>query len=201
MLRAFIVALLLLMPVAAYAAGSPDGTTSKAPSGAALVTSVGTWTWGAAASGRPGEYNINLAGKAAPGVGMIMEVANGGKLYTQTAGGSWYVWANGFIPSASPSASAGGPVPGVTSVTGAGTVSCSPPTGAVKCVGSAVPGPPGPTGPPGPGPISRDAPTPGTVCKDGDSAYMPDHSTTPPSAKLFFCDYPTLVWMAPMVLK
>ncbi len=81
---------------------SPDGTTSTAPSGPALNTGAGTWTWSFAAVGRPGEYNVNLNGAAA-GVGVLMEVANGGQLYVNTAHGGWYLWNNnGFVASAGP---------------------------------------------------------------------------------------------------
>ena len=92
---------------------SPDGTKSAAPNGLALVTAAGTWTWGAAAVGRPGENQINLNGVYAPGIGSLMEVANGGKLYVETAAASWFVWTNtGFVPSGDPAA----PPPTLTAI-------------------------------------------------------------------------------------
>jgi hypothetical protein len=81
---------------------SPDGTTSTAPNGPALITTAGTWTWSSAASGRPNEYNANLNGVAA-GVGVLMEVANSGQLYVGTANLGWFLWENnGFVASAGP---------------------------------------------------------------------------------------------------
>ena len=73
-----------------------------APSGAALNTTAGTWAWSVAAVGRPGEYYVNLNGAAA-GIGLLMEVANNGQLYVDTAQGGWYLWQNnGFVASAGP---------------------------------------------------------------------------------------------------
>ena len=73
------------------AAVTADGTISKAPSGAPLNTVAGTWTWGAAAAGRPGEYNVQLNGTN-NGTGSSMEVAHGGQFYVDTASGQWWVW-------------------------------------------------------------------------------------------------------------
>jgi hypothetical protein len=117
----FFVASMLLLPCLAFGADpsvdlsvqvvpsgpaiSPDGAKSSAPSGAALTTTAGVWTWGAAAAGRPGENTINLNGVYAPGIGNLMEVANGGKLYVNTATAGWYVWSNGaFAVSSDPTA-------------------------------------------------------------------------------------------------
>lgn len=187
---------------------SPDGTISSPPSGGPLTTTAGTWSWGPVVSGRPGEYQINLNG-AWTGTGLLMEVANGGQLYAKIADGSWHVWGVGSWSNSSAPPPA--PTGGVTSVTGSGTVACSPTTGAVKCTGSSVPGPAGPAGPQGvqgvagpagPGPINRAAPPViGSVCKDGDSLYAPDHSTNPPKIQMFLCDYPNLVWIGPYVLS
>jgi hypothetical protein len=193
---------------AAHAASlSPDGTKSLAPDGGPLITAVGTWTWGTAAAGRPAEYNVNLNGKAAPGIGTEMVVSNGGKLFVNTLNSGWYIWDNGFSSSTAPTPPPPAPTgsgTGVTSVTGAGTVTCSPTTGAVKCTGSAVPGPAGPAGPigeTGPGPINRGEPVIGAQCHDGESLYMPDHSTDPPKVLMFLCDYPNLVWIGPFVIQ
>jgi hypothetical protein len=89
--------------LAAVAASSPDGTISTAPGGGALNTTAGTWAWGAAASGRPGEYAITLNGAANGGIAKLMEVANSGMLYAQTAAGAWWLWQNGgYVASAGP---------------------------------------------------------------------------------------------------
>lgn len=72
--------------------GSADGTTSSSPNGPTLITSAGSWTWGGAASGRPGEYYIKLNGVTTAGIGNLMEVANGGKLYYNTVSLGWYLW-------------------------------------------------------------------------------------------------------------
>jgi hypothetical protein len=71
---------------------SADGTTSSSPNGPTLITSAGSWTWGSAASDRPGEYYIKLNGVATTGIGNLMEVANGGKLYFNTVSFGWYLW-------------------------------------------------------------------------------------------------------------
>lgn len=73
---------------------SADGTKSAAPSGVALVTKDGKWTWGVAEPSRPGEYDSVLNG-GANGIGSLMEVAKGGQLYVATASGYWFVWNNG----------------------------------------------------------------------------------------------------------
>lgn len=76
-----------------------DKTTSTAPNGLALTTVDGTWTWGPAVAGRPGEYQVYLNGAGAPpanpGVASLMEVANGGKLYVQTISYGWFLWTAG----------------------------------------------------------------------------------------------------------
>lgn len=75
-------------------AAPAGGTTSTAPSGPSLTTGSGIWTWGGAASGRPGEYHVNLNGNPV-GVGTLMEVATAnGQLYVDTAALIWYVWQN-----------------------------------------------------------------------------------------------------------
>lgn len=77
---------------------SPDGTVSLAPNGAPLNTSLGTWTWGAATSQYPGNYEVLLNGSwgdAASGAAVLMVIENGGYLYVQVAVGQWYVW-NGY---------------------------------------------------------------------------------------------------------
>src|SRR5207253_1876335 len=82
-----------------------------------LRTAAGTWAWGAAASGRPGEYNVNLNGSAV-GVGLLIEVAKGGQLYVNTANLGWYLWqGSGWVHSTDPGPSPPPPAPTPTSVT------------------------------------------------------------------------------------
>jgi hypothetical protein len=94
-------ATLALTVTAAGPVISPDGTTSTAPSGASLTTAAGNWTWGPAVSGRPGEYQINLNG-AWTGTGILIEAANGGQLYANTASLGWYLWNSGWSQSPGP---------------------------------------------------------------------------------------------------
>jgi hypothetical protein len=88
---------------------SPDGSTSSAPSGPALVTLSGIWTWDGAAGGRPGEYNVLLNGSGANGgIGNLMEVNNGGQFYIDTVSLGWFVWNSGtqtYSASSGPTAS------------------------------------------------------------------------------------------------
>jgi hypothetical protein len=71
---------------------SPDGTTSTPPGGAPLVTAAGKWTWGSAAAGRPGEYGVSFNGAAPSGIGNLMEINHGGKLYINTLHAGWFLW-------------------------------------------------------------------------------------------------------------
>ncbi|GEM_PF-1190421 len=85
---------------------SPDGTISNAPSGPALTTAAGTWTWGAAYTGQYAAtcgkcYQVNLNGANVSNA-VEMEVANGGNLYVLNGYG-WFVWSNGtFVKSQTP---------------------------------------------------------------------------------------------------
>jgi hypothetical protein len=90
---------------------SADGTTSTEPSGATLLTAEGKWTWGASASGRPGEALVLLNGSSTGGVGSLMEVANGGKLYVNTINYGWWVWSNGGYTRTSPPSTTPPPPP------------------------------------------------------------------------------------------
>jgi hypothetical protein len=78
---------------------SPDGTISTAPSGAALVTAAGTWTWGATASGTSsaGQYFIKLNGASADGgYAADMEVDHDAQMYVLNSDmNKWYIWSNG----------------------------------------------------------------------------------------------------------
>lgn len=100
-----------------YGANFSLGNSSTAPSGSALTTTDGTWTWGGANGGRPGEYNVLLNGSQA-GIGILMQVF-AGHLYVNTLNQGWYSYNNGFTNSNAP-----GPDP-----TGAVTVSASTPVG------------------------------------------------------------------------
>lgn len=82
---------------------SLDGTVSTPPSGPSLTTAAGIWTWGSSAGRDPGEYNINLTGVSSVGIGTLMEVDNGGKLYVNTVSYGWFLWENGgWVNSGSP---------------------------------------------------------------------------------------------------
>jgi hypothetical protein len=207
-LRASIIFLIALWPALAGAA-SPDGTTSKAPSGATLNTTAGNWTWGGAAPNRSGEYFVFLNGGSTGGIAMLMEVANGGQLYVDASDG-WWVWQNSkWVQSAAPPAP---PSSGVSSVTGSGTVVCTPMTGDVKCVGSSVPGPAGATGatgatgakgdtgatgaigPTGPsGAMARGTPAAGSACQDGASMFDTNGTSPTTAVNIYVCDQ-TLHW-------
>ncbi len=82
---------------------SPDGSTISGGTGS-LVTADGTWTFGAAAPGRPGEWFI-LLNTTSTGIAGTLEVNKGGKLYALTVSGTnWYLWQSGaFVPSSDPS--------------------------------------------------------------------------------------------------
>ncbi len=70
---------------------SPDGTISTAPSGAALTTNAGTFSWGGTAP--QGQIYILLNGGGSNGWAAKMEVADGGKLYAYNSYlNGWYVW-------------------------------------------------------------------------------------------------------------
>ena len=79
-----------------------DGIVSMAPGGAALHTSAGSWTWGSAATTRPGEYSVDFNGVPV-GIGSSMEVNHGGQIYVDTLHGGWFLWnGTGFAGSAAP---------------------------------------------------------------------------------------------------
>jgi hypothetical protein len=75
----------------------------------------------------------------------------------------------------------------VSSVTGSGTVACTPMTGDVKCVGSSVPGPAGLSGA-----LARGTPVAGSACQDGASLFD-TNGTSPTSVNIYVCDQ-TLHW-------
>ena len=70
---------------------SPDKTIITIASGGSVVTAAGTWTFGAARAGNT-DLNIVLNGTPVAGYASVMEVANGGQLYVQTAAGLWFLW-------------------------------------------------------------------------------------------------------------
>lgn len=74
---------------------SPDGAVISDGVGT-LTTAAGTWSFGAEANGRPGEWLILLNGDASNGgISTSLEIAAGGQVYAQTANGSWWVDLNG----------------------------------------------------------------------------------------------------------
>lgn len=107
-MRYYLIALALIgvmMPTTVFAANSPDGTVSVAPSGTPLTTAAGTWTWGATQP-QPGQYQIFLNSNNTSGWAAEMEVANCGQFYAlNTSGNQWYVygssgWATATAPAA-----------------------------------------------------------------------------------------------------
>jgi hypothetical protein len=106
-------------------ANSTSLITSTAPSGPALTTSDGTWTWGTAASGRPGEYNVLLNG-VATGIGTEMDVSNG-VMYVNTASQGWFAYNNGFSNSGPAPVATNGPT-GIVSVNATAPVQSYPGT-------------------------------------------------------------------------
>jgi hypothetical protein len=84
---------------------SPDGTISLAPSGGALVSTTGSWTWGPATTIQPtqcgGCYQTYLNGSNAGGNASKMEVAHGGQLYAYNSWG-WFVWTGSWTYTSAP---------------------------------------------------------------------------------------------------
>ena len=93
---------------------SLDGSTLLGGSSDGLVTSAGTWTFGA---GTGGNYEILLNGQqAANGAATELVVANGGNLYAETAAGTWYDWnGSGWAYAYNPIPPQGAPIPVMTS--------------------------------------------------------------------------------------
>ncbi|HKM72874.1 MAG TPA: hypothetical protein VJX94_22885, partial [Stellaceae bacterium] len=81
---------------------SPDGTILTAPSSGSLTTAAGTWTFGTTQP-QPGQYEIFLNGKDVGGFAAVIEVNGGSQLYAYNVGG-WWIWNNGWSPSAAPGA-------------------------------------------------------------------------------------------------
>jgi hypothetical protein len=190
MLRASVLFLVALWPALAGAV-SPDGTTSTAPGGPALTTAAGTWTWGSAA--RTGEYNVNLNGSYSNGVGVLMEVANGGQLYVNTASAGWWLrqgsnWVSSAAPPAPPAGVAGPPgPPGPT-----GPAGPTGPTGATGATGAK--GDTGATGPAGlSGAMARGTPVAGSACQDGASLFDTNGTSPTTAVNVYVCDQ-TLHW-------
>ncbi len=84
---------------------SPDGTISLPPSGAALVSTSGTWTWGPATTIQPAQcggcYQTYLNGSNAGGNASRMEVAHGGQLYAYNSWG-WFIWTGSWTYTSAP---------------------------------------------------------------------------------------------------
>jgi hypothetical protein len=90
-MRKLLLALLLLLPVSAWAQNSPDGTTITVASGGHLVTAAGTWTFGTAVANGGNVIMLNNQLPAAGGAGVKLEVANGGKMYVLNTYSQWWV--------------------------------------------------------------------------------------------------------------
>jgi hypothetical protein len=63
---------------------------STAPSGPNISNSDGTWSWGAATAGRPGDYDILLNG-VQTGSGNLIQLFSG-LLYANTVVAGWYIY-------------------------------------------------------------------------------------------------------------
>ncbi len=72
---------------------STDGSAITGGAGS-LKTVAGTWAFGTAYPGYPGNWNILLNSQQV-GTGSTIEIANGGQLYALGKSGAWYVWQNG----------------------------------------------------------------------------------------------------------
>lgn len=97
---------------------SPDGSTLAAGSTGNLVTSAGTWSYGAVKL--LGGLNILLNGKPTAGYASLLTIANGGQIYAQNTQG-WYVWGGQFWQtSGAPPAPVPPPsgVPGIKTIPG-----------------------------------------------------------------------------------
>ena len=84
---------------------SADGTKSSPPNGAPLFTADGVWSWGAYSYTNAGnaEYQTLQNGANVSGIGYLMEVAHGGKLYVQATPTSWWIWSgSGWTGSPAP---------------------------------------------------------------------------------------------------
>jgi hypothetical protein len=83
---------------------SPDGsvlTVAQSQAGGTLVTSAGTWNFGAATNASGNAVLLN--GGGTNGWATLLEVAHGGQLYAQAGDGSWWRWNNpGWSFSAAP---------------------------------------------------------------------------------------------------
>jgi hypothetical protein len=83
---------------------SADGSTltvAQSQAGGSLVTSAGTWTFGASSNNYGNSISLNGAGVG--GHATLLEVANGGQVYAQASDGSWWKWNNpGWSSSSAP---------------------------------------------------------------------------------------------------
>jgi hypothetical protein len=88
---------------------SPDGSTltvAQSLAGGTLVTSAGTWNFGAASNVSGNAVLLN--GGGTNGWAALLQVANGGQLYAQASDGSWWRFnGSGWSASTAPS---GGPI-------------------------------------------------------------------------------------------
>ena len=70
---------------------SPDGSTITSTSGGSLSTADGKWTFGTASNSFGRAILRNGIG-AGSGYGVLLEVAQSGKMFTKNAYGGWYKW-------------------------------------------------------------------------------------------------------------
>lgn len=101
MLRRLAIAIWLLAG-AAYAQ-SPDGSELPLPEAPpSLTTRDGSWTWGSEQHNRPGNYRIDLNGKATNVNGSRLLIANGGHAYAFGSDSQWYLWSGRWQRQAQP---------------------------------------------------------------------------------------------------
>ena len=105
---------------------SPDGSVLTPTSGGSLVTAAGTWTFGTGPDAY-GDYQILLNGSEV-GLGLYLEVDNGGQMYMADVAGpsDWWVWQNDtWVSTSDPN---GTPVNGACGSANGATVSTAPTT-------------------------------------------------------------------------
>jgi hypothetical protein len=86
------VSLLLLLPLMAFGAVSPDGSQLKPTDSGSLSTVDGSWTF-SQASAQSGWVLLN--GLDTRGRGQLLQVDSGGKMYQLSLANVWWVWSGG----------------------------------------------------------------------------------------------------------
>ena len=91
---------------------STDGSVITPSSGGTLSAADGTWSFGTGPD-QYGDWQLLLNG-AQVGMGLYMEVANGGQLYMADEPGpsDWWLWNGSWSPSSNPGGGGGGRMAG-----------------------------------------------------------------------------------------